>query len=108
MKDMRKRTEDLEAVLREALDAEPPADADGRIIAAIRLGAAARRRKRRWRVLAAAAALAVLLGGGLWQYGRDRAEIAQRDAGMDESEIMLEIIDMAEPLDFEAFQVAQL
>ena len=99
----------LEKMLREALDAEPPADADGRIMAAIRLGANVRRRKRRLRVLAAAAALAVLLGGGFWQYGRYRAAAAQPEvAAFDESEIMLEIIDMAEPLDFEAFQVAQL
>ena len=102
--------ENLEKMLREALDAEPPADADGRIVAAIRLGANVRRRKWRLRILAAAAALAVLLGGGFWQYDRYRAaSAAQREvAAFDESEIMLEIIDMAEPLDFEAFQVAQL
>lgn len=108
MKDRSLNAADIEKVLREALDEEPPRSADGRILAAIRLGAVARRRRRRWRVVAAAAALAVLFGGGLWRYGRDRAEIAQGDAIMDEGEIMLEIIDMAEPLDFEAFQVAQL
>lgn len=108
IKDRMQRTEDLEAMLREALDAEPPADADARICAAIGLAAAARRRKRRWCALAAAAAMAILLGGGLWQYSRDRTGIAQCDAITDESEIMLEIIDMAEPLDLEVFQVAQM
>ena len=99
----------IETMLREALDAEPPLDADSRIMAAIRLGANARRRKRRLRVLAVAASLALLLGGGLWQYGRNRDAPESRDVViMDESELMLEIIDMAEPLDFEAFQVAQL
>lgn len=99
----------LEMMLREALDAEPPSAADARIRAAIRFGAASRRRRRRARVLAAAAALVLLLGGGLWQYGRSRAHAVSREmAVMDEEEIMLEIIDMAEPVDLEAFQVAQL
>ena len=99
----------LEKMLREALDAEPPTSADARIRAAIRFEAASRRRKRRVRVLAAAAALVLLLGGGLWQYGRSRGTDAPREVGvMDEGEIMLEIIDMAEPVDLGAFQVAQL
>ena len=99
----------LETILRDALDAEPPADADSRILAAIRMGANARRRKQRLRVLAVAAALAVFLGGGMWQYGLHRGTAAQGEvAAMDESDLMLEIIDMAEPLDLAAFQVAQL
>ena len=100
---------DLEKMLRDALDVESPASADARICAAISLAAAARRRKRRWRVLAAAAALAVMLGGVMWQYGRHRDAPMLRDMNMaDESEIMLEIIDMAEPPDIDAFQVALL
>ena len=110
----------LEKMLREVLDAEPPAAADARIRASIRLAAASRRRKRRVRVLAAAAALALLLGGGLWQFGRHRAvppqeaagqrevAVAQADEAVSEEEIVLEIIDMAEPVEFEAFQVAQM
>ena len=99
----------LEKTLREVLDAEPPASADARIRAAIRFEAASRRRRRRARALAAAAALVLLLGGGLWRYGRPHAQAVSREmATMDEDEIMLEIIDMAEPLDIQAFQVAQL
>ena len=99
----------IEMMLREALDAEPPASADARIRAAIRFGAASRRRRRRARVLAAATALVLSLGGGLWQYGRTRDSAAVREVSvMDEGEIMLEIIDMAEPIDLDAFQVAQL
>ena len=101
--------EKLEKMLRDALEAEPPKEADDRIIAAIRLCAASRRRKRTFGVLAAAAALAVLLCGGVWLHGRQPVAAEQRVASLaDESEIMLEIIDMAEPLDFEPFQVAQL
>ena len=100
---------DIEKMMRDALDAEPPADADASICAAISLAAAARRRKRRWRVLAAAAALAVMLGGGIWQYGRHRDASMRHEMSLtDESDIMLEIIDMAEPPDIDAFQVAQL
>ena len=110
----------LEKMLREALDAEPPAGADARIRALIRFAAESRRRKRRVRVLAAAAALALLLGGGLWQLGRHRAvppqeaaeqrevAAAQADEAVSEEEIVLEIIDMAEPVEFAAFQVAQM
>ena len=99
----------IETMLREALDAEPSALADARIRAAIRFEASSRRRKRRARVLAAAAALVLLLGGGLWQYGHRRDVSVRQETGLaDESEIVLEIIDMAEPLDVQAFQVAQL
>ena len=98
-----------ETMLREALDAEPPASVDARIRAAIRFAAASRRRKRRVRALAAAAALLLLLGGGLWQFGHRPDGVARQEAGLaDESEIVLEIIDMAEPPDIDAFQVAQL
>ena len=98
-----------ETMLREALDAEPPASVDARIRAAIRFAAASRRRKRRVRALAAAAALLLLLGGGLWQFGHRHDAVARPEAGLaDESEIVLEIIDMAEPPDIDAFQVAQL
>lgn len=101
--------EDLERMMRDALVDEPPTDADARIIAAIRMAAAARRRRRRLLAIAAAAALAVMLAGGIWQHGRHRATIAQRDVVLaDESDLMLEIIDMAEPLDVNSFQVAQL
>ena len=99
----------LEKMLGDALEAEPPTAADARIRAAIRFEAASRRRKRHVRVLAAAAALVLLLGGGLWRYGRSRASaVSYEMAVVDEDEIMLEIIDMAEPLDLEAFLVAQL
>ena len=95
--------EQIEKMLRESLDVETPESADARILAAIRIGAAAHRRWRwmRWGVVAAG--LALLLGGGLWQFSRQH-EVALAD----ECEIMLEIIDMAEPVDFAVFQVAQL
>ena len=89
--------EQIGKMLRESLDAETPESADTRILAAIRIEAAARRRWRRMRWLAAAAGLALLLGGGIWQFGM-----------VDEGEIVLDIIGLAEPLEFEAFQVAQL
>jgi len=100
---------DLEEMLRDALDAEPPMDADARICATIRHMAASRRRAGRWRILAAAAAIAVLLSGGVWLHGRHPAVAEQQVVSQaDESELMLEIIDMAEPLDFEPIQVALL
>ena len=88
----------MEKMLRDALDAEPSAAADGRILAAIRLGAAARRRRRRMRWLAAAAGLAILLGGGLWQHlHRESTEHPQNVvAFQDEGDVMLEIIGMAD------------
>ena len=50
-----------------------------------------------------------MLGGGIWQYGRHRDASVRHDMSLaDESDIMLEIIDMAEPPDIDAFQVAQL
>ena len=107
--------EQIEKMLRESLDVETPESADARILAAIRIEAAARRRWRRMRWLAAAAGLALLLGGGIWQFGPQRSvvrsyEADQQDdvAFMDEGEIVLDIIGLAEPLELEAFQVAQL
>ena len=104
-----KMGEKLEKMSRDALEAEPPKAADDRILAAIRSCAASRRRKRTFRVLAAAAALAAMLCGGAWLHVRQRVSAEQGDVSMaDEGEIMLEIIDMAEPMDFEPFQVARL
>ena len=107
--------EQIEKMLRESLDVETPESADTRILAAIRLEAAARRRWRRMRWLAAAAGLALLLGGGIWQFGMQRTgaqpyEADQQDdvALVDEGEIVLDIIGLAEPLELEVFQVAQL
>ena len=101
--------EQIEEMLKEALEVETPEPADACIRAAIHIEAAARRRWRRLRWLAAAAALVLLLGGGLWRYGSRYAPAVPREAVFaDEGEIMLEIIDMAEPVDIEAFQVAQL
>ena len=84
-------------------------------LAAIRIEAAARRRWRRMRWLAAAAGLALLLGGGIWQFGMQRTAAQPREANqpgdvalVDEGEIVLDIIGLAEPLELEAFQVAQL
>ncbi len=105
----------IEKMLKESLDVETPETADARILAAIRIEAAARRRWRRMRWLAAAAGLALLLGGGIWQFGMQRTviqpyEIDQQDdvAFVDEGEIVLDIIGLAEPLELEVFQVAQL
>ena len=107
--------EQIEKMLRESLDAETPESADARILAAIRIEAAARRRWRRMRWLAAAAGLALLLGGGIWQFGMQRTAAQPREANqpgdvalVDEGEIVLDIIGLAEPLELEAFQVAQL
>ena len=107
--------EQIEKMLRESLDAETPESADARILAAIRIEAAARRRWRRMRWLAAAAGLVLLLGGGIWQFGTQRTVTQPREvdqpgdvALVDEGEIVLDIIGLAEPLEFEAFQVAQL
>ena len=106
--------EQIEKMLRESLDEETPESADARILAAIRIEAAARRRWRRMRWLAAAG-LALLLGGGIWQFGMQRTVAQPREvdqpgdlALVDEGEIVLDIIGLAEPLEFEAFQVAQL
>ena len=106
--------EQIEKMLRESLDEETPEAADARILAAIRIEAATRRRWRRTRWLAAAAGLALLLGGGIWQFGAQRTvaqpyEADQQDdvALVDEGEIVLDIIGLAEPLELEAFQVAQ-
>ena len=107
--------EQIEKMLRESLDVETPESADARILAAIRIEAAARRRWRRMRWLAAAAGLALLLGGGIWQFGMQRTAAQPREANhpgdvalVDEGEIVLDIIGLAEPLELEAFQVAQL
>ena len=111
--------EKLGKMLREALDAEPPEGADARIRLAIRVQAAFRRRRRWVRAGAAAAVFALLLGGGIWQLGRrekgelspagdvPRAAAVQGEV-VDEGELMLEIIGLAEPVELEAFQVAQL
>ena len=107
--------EQIEKMLRESLDVETPESADARILAAIRIEAAARRRWCRMRWLAAAAGLALLLGGGIWQFGMQRTAAQPREANqpgdvalVDEGEIVLDIIGLAEPLELEAFQVAQL
>ena len=107
--------EQIEKMLRGSLDEETPESADARILAAIRIEAAARRRWRRMRWLAAAAGLALLLGGGIWQFGMQRTAAQPREANqlgdvalVDEGEIVLDIIGLAEPLELEAFQVAQL
>ena len=107
--------EQIEKMLRESLDVKTPESADARILAAIRIEAAARRRWRRMRWLAAAAGLALLLGGGIWQFGMQRTAAQPREANqlgdvalVDEGEIVLDIIGLAEPLELEAFQVAQL
>ena len=105
----------IEKMLKESLDVETPETADARILAAIRIEAAARRRWRRMRWLAAAAGLALLLGGGIWQFGMQRTAAQPREANqlgdvalVDEGEIVLDIIGLAEPLELEVFQVAQL
>ncbi len=107
--------EQIGKMLRESLDVETPESADARILAAIRIEAAARRRWRRMRWLAAAAGLTLLLGGGIWQFGMQRTAAQPREANqpgdvalVDEGEIVLDIIGLAEPLELEAFQVAQL
>ena len=107
--------EQIEKMLRESLDVETPESADARILAAIRIEAAACRHWRRMRWLAAAAGLVLLLGGGIWQFGTRRTVTQPREvdqpgdvALVDEGEIVLDIIGLAEPLEFEAFQVAQL
>jgi ferric-dicitrate binding protein FerR (iron transport regulator) len=107
--------EQIEKMLRESLDEETPEAADARILSAIRIEAVARRRWRRMRWLAAAAGLTLLLGGGIWQFGMQRTVVQPREADqqddvalVDEGEIVLDIIGLAEPLDLEAFQVAQL
>ena len=105
----------IEKMLKESLDVETPETADARILAAIRIEAAARRRWRRMRWLAAAAGLVLLLGGGIWQFGMQRTAAQPREANqlgdvalVDEGEIVLDIIGLAEPLELEVFQVAQL
>ena len=92
----------IENVLREALEAEPPAAADLPLRAAIGFEAAARRHRRqtrRW--WAAAACLAVFLGvAGLLQVQRYSA---RREARLQEAgEIMLEILGMAAADEFYA------
>ena len=92
----------IENVLREALEAEPPAAADLRLRTAIGLEAASRRHRhqlRRW--WAAAACLAVFLGvAGLLQFQRYSA---RREAKLQEAgEIMLEIMGMAAADEFYA------
>ena len=111
--------EKIGTMLRDALDVKPSVAADAQIRLAIRAMAASRRRRRRLRVWAAAAALAFMLGGGIWQLGRQdksalsagvdvpRAAVVQGEV-VDEGEIMLEIIGLAEPVELEAFQLAQL
>ena len=105
----------IEKMMKDALDVEPPELADARIRAAIRVDAAARKRWRMIRVAAAAAGLILLLGGGVWQFGQWRSGAQPRETGQQgemalvgEDEIMLDIIGLAEPLELEAFQVAQL
>ena len=107
--------EQIEKMLRASLDVETPELADARILAAIRIEATARRRWRRMRWVAAAAGLALLLGGGIWQFGMQRTVAQPREvdqpadvAIVDEGEIVLDIIGLAEPLELESFQVAQL
>ena len=92
----------IETILREALEAEPPAAADLPLRAAIGFEAAARRHRRqtrRW--WAAAACLAVVLGvAGLLQFQRYSA---RREAKLQEAgEIMLEILGMAAADEFYA------
>jgi len=92
----------IETILREALEAEPPAAADLPLRAAIGFEAAARRHRRqtrRW--WAAAACLAVFLGvAGLLQFQRYSA---RREAKLQEAgEIMLEILGMAAADEFYA------
>ena len=92
----------IENVLREALEAEPPAAADLRLRAAIGFEAVSRRHRcqtRRWWV--AAACLAVFLGVvGLLQF---QHYSARREAKLQEAgEIMLEIIGMAAADEFYA------
>ena len=92
----------IESVLREALEAEPPAAAGLRLRAAIGLEAATRRHRRqarRW--WAAAACLVVFLGvAGLLQFQRYSA---RREAKLQEAgEIMLEILGMAAADEFYA------
>ena len=92
----------IETILREALEAEPPAAADLPLRAAIGFEAAARRHRRqtrRW--WAAVACFAVFLGGaGLLQFQRYSA---QREAKLQEAgEIMLEILGMAAADEFYA------
>ena len=74
----------IENVLREALEAEPPAAADLRLRAAIGLEAASRRHRRqtrRW--WAAAACLAVFLGvAGLLQFQHYSARIVANDTAL--------------------------
>ena len=92
----------IENVLREALEAEPPAAADLRLRAAIGFEASSRRhwrQTRRW--WAAAACLAVFLGvAGLLQF---QSYSARREAKLQEAgEIMLEILGMAAADEFYA------
>ena len=92
----------IENVLREALEAEPPAAADLRLRAVIGFEASSRRHRRqtrRW--WAAAACLAVFLGvAGLLQFQRYSA---RREAKLQEAgEIMLEIMGMAAADEFYA------
>ncbi len=102
----------MEDMLRKALDAEPSAAADRRILAAIRFEAAARHLKRRRRLgwIAAAAGLAVLLGGGIWLHLHQGPENRPQNivALQDEGDIMLEIIGMADPDEACAMPMAQL
>ena len=92
----------IENVLREALEAEPPAAVDLRLRAAMDFEAASRRHRRhsrRW--WAAAACLSVFLGvAGLLQFQRYNA---RREAKLQEAgEIMLEIMGMAAADEFYA------
>ena len=92
----------IETILREALEAEPPAAANLSLRAAIGFEAAARRHRcqaRHW--WAAAACLVVFLGiAGLLQFQRYSA---RREAKLQEAgEIMLEILGMAAADEFYA------
>lgn len=92
----------IENVLREALEAEPPAEVDLRLRATIGFEASLRRHRRQTRNWwAAAACLAVFLGvAGLLQFQHYSAlrEEKLQEAG----EIMLEIIGMAAADEFYA------
>ena len=92
----------IENVLREALEAEPPAAADLRLRAVMGFEAASRRHRRQMRRWwAVAACLAVFLGfSGLLQF---QHYSARREARLQEAgEIMLEIIGMAAADEFYA------
>lgn len=95
----------IENVLREAIEAEPPAAADSRLRAAIGFEAVVRRHRRYVRRCwgAVAACFVVFLGiAGLFQFQRYSSyqEAKRQEAG----EIMLEIIGMATADEFYATQ----